>query len=776
LAIWIFAWGLVVIPTFPNFIPFYFLLILALCALLLMRWGIRRARFLLLLVVGLAINTWQLQSLVNGQLAQEFDHQLQTIEFKIVGIPQPNELYTVFVAKVQAIQCSTLPCPELVDRRVRLSWYNPKVRLEPGQVWSATAKLKRPRGLANPGGFDYHAWLLGQDLAATGYVHGKAQPIRNEWTWAMERASIAQRIAVLSSDNQFARFWTTLLVAETSDVTPADWQTLQATGTIHLVAISGSHIALVSLWAFWLGGVFARAAALANPRYAAAVAHWLPPLLSALTAILYTGLAGFSIPTQRALVACLALNVCWAFGLRLGPFKLLGFGVVIVALAEPMAWQNNGFWLSFAAVLLLIHVLSGRVERQSLRIAIGLQLILSLGLAVPLLWLGLGVSWLSPLANLVAVPVITFLIVPGLFVALLVSPLSPELAQLGLSALDWVFALLWQFLQWLEAWPQPLMWSPKPLSSLALGLAFIGVLLLLAPRGLGVRGLGVITIAIGLLLKTPPQPDLRMTVMDVGQGLSVILQTSESTWVYDTGPAFSESFDAGSRILAPYLREMGVGEINLMVSHADNDHSGGVAGLLSSLETKSLWVGEPLDPALLIPSSAVAEEVKPSQTLCRQGQQWQDGPLKMAVLWPPASQSLEGNNASCVLMVELPLPDSATEKSVKILLTGDIDRQTERQLIKFLPESIDVLIAAHHGSKTSSGHDFIEAIKPKVVIFSAGYRNRYNHPHPDIVQRFQRAGSKTYNTAHAGAIVFEWREGIESITETRTAEPKLWYR
>jgi competence protein ComEC len=148
----------------------------------------------------------------------------------------------------------------------------------------------------------------------------------------------------------------------------------------------------------------------------------------------------------------------------------------------------------------------------------------------------------------------------------------------------------------------------------------------------------------------------------------------------------------------------------------------------------------------------------------------------MAVLWPPASQSLEGNNASCVLMVELPLPDSATEKSVKILLTGDIDRQTERQLIKFLPESIDVLIAAHHGSKTSSGHDFIEAIKPKVVIFSAGYRNRYNHPHPDIVQRFQGAGSKTYNTAHAGAIVFEWREGIESITETRTAEPKLWYR
>jgi competence protein ComEC len=617
--------------------------------------------------------------------------------------------------------------------------------------------------------------LLAQNILATGYVQGAAELLATEWTWASVRAGLSARIGELSEGNDFSRFWTTLLIADSSAVTPTDWQTLQATGTIHLVAISGSHIALVSVWAFALGALFARLGGLIWPAIAGRLSHWLPPLMASAVALVYAGLADFSIPTLRAFFACLVLNLCWLIGLRIKPLTVLGVGMALVAINEPLAWQNNGFWLSFAAVLLLIHILAGRPGRSPLRAAAWLQLVLSVGLAAPLLWLGLGVSWLSPFANLLAEPTITLVVVPALFLILAVSLVSVPLAQFSLALIDQLFTQLWRYLQWLEAlpqlatWaPQPLVWAPKPLAAPILVLAFIGVLLVLAPRGLHLRGMGVLIIALSLLVQPPTPPDLQLTVMDVGQGLSVVARTPSNTWVYDTGPGYDEFADAGNRIVAPYLHREGVKAISLMVSHADLDHSGGAASLLAQFDTQALLVGEPLkldsDTAHL-----------PLQQRCEQGQQWQFGGVNAQVLWPPVGSSAKGNRASCVVLLVLTRASDLDATPIRILLTGDIDREVEQQLLPYLAAPVDLLVAPHHGSKSSSGQDFINTLHPRYVVFSTGFNNRFNHPHPSVEARYRAAGATTFNTASSGAVTFAWGAKEAVISETRIAAPKLWY-
>lgn len=776
MAIWSFAFGLLVVSVLPFLIPLHFLLLISACVLLLLiRYGLGISRYGLYFVLGLALNTWQLQNLTQAQLAPQFDNTWQTLSFKIVSIPQQRPLAQVFIAQVLDLQCPQSDCPAIRNKRIRLSWYRSQHSLEAGQVWSAKTKLKRPRGLANPGGFDYQAWLLSQNLVATGYVHSEAQLKDKQFSLASLRKSLADRILTAAGDSHYKRFWVALLVADRSALTTSDWQTLQATGTVHLMAISGLHIGLVSLWAFWFGRMFARCGALLWARSAAYLAHWLPPLLSCAMALFYAALAGFSIPTLRAFTACVVINLCWLYGLNLAPLVLLGFGAAVVALGDPMAWQSNGFWLSFSAVFLLIYVLSGRLERQPLRTAIWLQIVLSLGLSVPLLAVGQGISWVSPLANLIAVPVVSFFIVPGLFIASLLSAFSATFAHAVLLGLDWIFNGLWVYLQWLQALPQTLFWFPKPLSWMALSIAFVGFLLFLAPRGLHVRGLGALALGVGVTLQPQVRPNLRMTVMDVGQGLSVVVQTPADTWVYDTGPAFSDSFDAGSRIVAPYLRAQGVKEISLMVSHGDNDHSGGAQSLLSLFEVNSLMVGEYLS---LVKSPSVAgngTKVVPDQRLCGQGQKWQLNTIEMTVLWPSLPGSQEGNNASCVVLLQVPLNKGVASKTLSILMVGDIDRRTEKRLLSLLPQNVDVVIAAHHGSKSSSSPEFVHKVNPRIVVFSAGYNSRYNHPNPQVVSRFQAQGAVTYNTATSGAVVFEWHEGSETVVETRVAEPKPWY-
>lgn len=757
LYLWSFAVGIIHVPvySFPWSVPSLFCA--AVICLVLARLKITLAGALACFFLGMAIGSWNLQRVCNAQLPPQFDQSTHRVTFTIISIPRKNPMAQTFLARVESVACSGAACPDLAQRRVRLSWYRTQEDLQAGQVWQGTVKLRRPRGSVNPHSFDYHAWLLAQDVVATGSVR-KADPLGSRWTWAGYRTQLMESL-LSSAESPYRRFWAALLIGEQSEISQQDWARLQATGTVHLLVISGLHIGLVAGWCFLLGTLIGRAAGCCHRGSNALVMQWLPPLLACAGAAYYAALAGFSIPTIRALVACLSLMLCRVSGLNLSPFTLLGGAVAVVGLNEPLAWESAGFWLSFLAVALLLYVFSGRTTQQPLRAFIFTQPAMAVGLTLPLWLIGQGASLSGPLANLIAVPLVSFILVPALLVAALLHPMVPGVASWLLVQMDRIFDWLWWSLGFFQDLPTALWWPGHALGPLHLVLLSSGVLLLLAPGGLLLRSLGALWLVIALNSKGQPDYLLRATVMDVGQGQAVILQTPGKAWLYDAGPSFSDQFDAGSRIVAPYLRHLGVRQLDLMISHADLDHAGGAQGIASTFSVDRAMVGEPLD-------------LLPQQELCRQGQTWREDSVTFTVLWPPADHRYSGNNSSCVLLLELPSRQGVT----RLLLPGDVDRSVEYKLLEHLPQPVDWVLAGHHGSKSSSSYRLLYRIRPQHAVFSAGHQNRYGHPHPKVVQRYAEVGAQSYNTATDGALIFTWRgDGLEVI-KAREKWPRLWHR
>lgn len=561
------------------------------------------------------------------------------------------------------------------------------------------------------------------------------------------------------SDSPHWRFWRALLVGEKSEISQKDWDTLQATGTVHLLVISGLHIGLIATWGFMVGALAGRLLGCLHQGSNALVMQLLPSLLACTGAAFYAALAGFSIPTIRALTACLALMLCRVFGVSLSPFILLGIAVVVVGVNEPLAWQNAGFWLSFLAVALLFYLYTGRPKQVPIRVFFSTQLMMAVGLTLPLWLVGLATSLVGPAGNLVAVPVVSFVLVPALMVVALIHPFLEGVAVWLLQWMDQIFTWMWLWLEWLERLPSALWWPTYPLSTFDLLLVGAGVVLLLAPAGLPVRGIGALWLVMALASPSEPNYTLRVTVMDVGQGQAVILQTPGQTWLYDAGPAYSDSFDAGSRILAPHLRRLGIHRLNMIVSHADFDHAGGAEAILTTFKVEQLMVGEALRGA------------ERTGEPCRQGQTWQVDSVTFSILWPP-SDAYSGNNSSCVLLVEF----FSGEERVRLLLPGDADRSVERELLRVLAEPVDWILAPHHGSNSSSSYRLLYRAQPQHVVFSAGYQNRYGHPHPKVLQRYGEMEATLYNTATDGALVFTWAESGMSVTTTRQSEARLWHR
>ena len=752
--LWSLAAGVLHAPLYSSPLPLTLLLAIA-CVLLAFsrrRWASIPA----CLLAGLAFGSWHLQQKCNAQLLAEFEQQVFDLSFHIVSVPRQSGRSQVFLAEVTQVHCST-HCPQLNGRAMRLSWYQNPQQLQAGQLWRAQVKLRRPRGFVNPDGFDYHAWLLAQDVVATGYIARPGDYLGQSFTWAAERSAIETRLADVHA-SPYRRFWSALLIGEQAEIRAADWVTLQATGTIHLLVISGMHITLVATLCFVLGAMVARFAGLLHRGSNMRLMHYLPPLSACLGAAYYAALAGFTIPTQRALVACLVLMLCRLLGLNFTPFTLLGMAALAVGILEPFAWTNAGFWLSFLAVAVLFYSLGGRGRVNAASALVRAQMVLSVGLLLPLLTMGQGTSLVSPIANLVAVPVVSVILVPLLLVATLLSGVLPNVAAYLLQLMDWIFGNLWWFLEAVQAWPTPLWWPAKSLSLAESALAVAGTVLLLAPAGLQLRCLGGVWLFLALYPRIDSDFLLRMTVLDVGQGTAVVLETPGETWLYDTGPQFSDQFDAGSRIVAPYLRSRGVKNLNLMVSHGDMDHAGGAEGIVAAFPIDRFLYGEPLP--------AFPDRGQP----CRAGQTWRQGQITWKVLWPRDSSS-SGNNASCTLLLTVPMESG----EVRLLLPGDIDRHVEGQLLADLQGQVDWVLAPHHGSNSSSSMIFVQQLAARHVVFSAGFNNRYGHPHPRVVQRWNTVGAELYATATDGALVFTWRSEGLNVERVRHAQARLWH-
>ncbi|MBU2099177.1 MAG: DNA internalization-related competence protein ComEC/Rec2, partial [Gammaproteobacteria bacterium] len=551
-----------------------------------------------------------------------------------------------------------------------------------------------------------------------------------------------------------------LVVGDRDDISSAQWDLFTATGTNHLVVISGLHVGFVALCAWTLINRLSRR----FPRLLLRVpAQHLAGYSAIMAAACYSLLAGFSLPTQRALIMITVLMASRISGRSVAPADSLAVAALLVLLMDPMAVTQAGFWLSFAAVASLFFAFVGygqplHQNRQSTiktlwQRWVQPQWAVSVGLLLPLLlWTG-QMSLNAPLANVFAIPLVSLLVVPLALVGAMMLSIdmtwTHAAAQFLLQQADRLLDWLQMFLVFISAW-SPALWRPAVPSLLTMMLMALSSIVLLMPRGLAPRWL-----ALPLLLPLiwpppparPPVGRVWLQFLDVGQGLAVVVHTRQHHLLFDTGPALGPDFDAGRAVILPYLYQSHVSYLDaLIVSHWHADHSGGLNTVADNMAIGRRLAG----PAQ---SSAANWYDDYRFEGCEAGQHWQWDDVHFTVLFPPADPSLAAdgnvNNSSCVLLIEA--------GGQGVLLTGDIEEAAERRLLATHADllDVDVLQAPHHGSRSSSSAAFVQATSPTWVVMSAGYRNRFDHPHSDIVERYQRHGAQVLFSADSGAVLME---------------------
>ncbi len=673
-----------------------------------------------LFLLGLCWATLSAHWALEARLPVELDGRTLWLEGQVVGLPERSGETLYFQLEDARSRRAELP------GRLRLTWRGgPEIRA--GEHWRLAVALKRPRGLVNPRGFDYEAWLLAQRIGASGTVKSGrrlASPdIASDW-----RDGLRQRIRHVDAYGREGAL-AALVVGDASGLSTADWRLLQDTGTIHLMVISGQHVALFA------GLVYGLVAWLARHGWWPRPLPWLPwaCAMAFAAALGYGWLAGFEVPVQRA-CAMVAVVLLWRLRFRhLGLWLPLLLVLDGVLLFEPLASLQPGFWLSFGAVAILALVFSGRLGAWSWGKTLWrAQWTIALGLLPLLLALDLPVSFSAPLANLIAEPLIGLLVVPLALLGTLLLPvpvLGEGLLQVAGALLAALFWLLGEIAAMVPAW------LPATVPFWAWLLAGLGVLVILLPAGLPLRALGL---AMLLPLGFPSQEQTpfgraEVCLLDVGQGLAVLLRTREHALLYDAGPR-TDNFDLGERAVLPSLRSLGVARLDrLLLSHADSDHAGGALAIKRGLPLGEVVAGE----AALLPAALAA------RPCLSQDWEW-DGVHFTTWRWRAAQN---GNQASCVLLVEA--------GGERLLLTGDLDVAAERALLDDHPDwRADWLLAPHHGSRSSSSQLLLEALMPRAVLISRSWRNAFGHPHPEVVARYRRLAASIYDTARQGALQF----------------------
>ncbi len=639
-----------------------------------------------------------------------------------------------------------------LPKRLRLSWYGASA-LKAGERWQLKVRLKRPHGFANPGSSDYERALFSHGIEAVGYVRAEGENLRLEEGQGLAkwRQELVDFLELKLSGSPYRGIVQALSVGVQAGISEEQWEVLRRTGTAHLVAISGLHIGMVAgLW-FWIG----RKAWLW-------LGHWrlgadqVGAVLALAFAGVYAALAGFSLPTRRAL----AMLGIWLLALLtrrpVYPGQAFGAALLLVLVLDPLAPLTVSFWLSFGAVAWILYAVSGRL-RPPKRALLRIQGYLLAGLAPCLIFFFHQVSLSAPLANMIAVPVVTFGVVPWVLVSCGLSRIVPGLAQLVLAVPLEVLDQLWPVLAWLAdlhdgAWLLP------SSGGFSLALASLGLGWLLAPRGFARRWLGAVLLLPVFFpqVECPKASEFWVTVLDVGQGLAAVVETQNHVLVYDTGPLFGENFDAGDDIISPFLRQSGRTRLDLiLVSHGDLDHSGGLTGLLRRF------------PAPIL-TSAWRKFSSLGALPCQAGQHWEWDGVKFSILWPEGlAPKAKDNDHSCVLKVEAAWGGA--------LFPGDLEKRGEEALVKRYGEALkaEVLLVPHHGSNTSSSFQFLRQVAPDYALISSGYHNRFGFPARKVLERYVRFKAQVFNTARDGAVQIRLGEK-KSITTWRQRSLRIW--
>jgi len=642
---------------------------------------------------------------------------------------------------------------------VRLSWYgDERVAPTPGERWRLSARLRRPRGSQNPGAFDYERWLFREGIGATGYVQDEPPAERLAPAWspiARARGALWQRVTDLTRDHEHAGVLRALALGDRDAIDPATWDRLIATGTNHLVAISGLHIGLLAGAGFALGAPLWRYVRALHRR-------WPRPVVQAVCALalasVYAGLAGFALPTQRALIMlAVGLGAILARR-RVRPAEGMALAAIAVVTVDPLAPMGSAFWLSFGAVASILYLVAGRLGRPR-RLAGWVRLQLAIGVALmPILVVAFGhAPLISPLVNLFAVPWVSLAVVPPTLAGTALAPLWPTAAELVLTAADAALTPLSVLLRWAADLEIARLQRASPPVPLAL-IAAIGAVALLAPLGVPGR-LASVAMVLPLALWSPDRPSegaVWLDVLDVGQGLAVVVRTREHTLVYDTGPRFSPRFDAGEAMVVPFLRQAGTDSVDaLVVSHAHDDHAGGLASIAAVYPPERVYSGEP-------------HRLAGESRFCAAGEGWRWDGVRFRFLHPARSDGFVDNNASCVLRI--------TGAGGTALLTGDIEAPAERALVaREASVAADVVVAPHHGSATSSTPALVERVDPDWVLYSVGRSNQWAMPDPAVVERWRPAGFARTDCGGALHVRMRPRAGVATPQAYRERRRRFWH-
>lgn len=767
------AWWLQQQPLLPHLTGATALVPLAVLA-----WGLTRcsrpgaarlARPLTILCCGLAGFFWA-AAVADWKLGDSLDEAWEGRDVELRGVvaemTQPFERGVRFRFDVEQVYTLGASVPS----HVSLAWYhaeNGQVApdLHAGQRWRLVVRLRRPHGTSNPDGFDFEAWMLERGIRATGYVAAKSEPrllgatvYRPGYLLERLRESLRTKLLRALGDRPYAGVIVALVIGDQRAIPPAQWQIFTRTGVNHLMSISGLHITMVASLAFML--------VLRLWRRSSALVTRLPALRAAtvagfFSAAGYAALAGFAVPAQRTVYMLAVVAVALWMGWAIRPLAVLALAAALAIAIDPMAVISPGFWLSFGAVAVIMLAGGGRLGRVHWAVAwMRIQWAVTLALIPLLLAMFQQISLISPLANALAIPLVSLVVVP---LSLLAAVVPADWVAIGAH---WVMTLCMAWLQWLNALPAAV-WQQHAPPAWTIPLAGAGALWLLLPRGLPARWVGAL-LFLPLFLAIPARPlygELWLTVLDVGQGLSVVARTSRHALLYDAGPAFSGDIDAGDRIVVPYLRAAGIKRLDgAIVSHDDLDHSGGALSVLRAMPVD--WLSSSLSPGH--PISVAAGESRQ----CIDGQAWEWDGVRFEILHPDAASYTDGqrkdNDRSCVLRIVSPYGSA--------LLPADVERAGELALLRDHGRELpaDVLVVPHHGSRTSSTPEFVGAVSPRLAIFATGYRNRFGHPHPAVVAVYRQRGVKMLRTDAAGAVsVRMTASGIDSQS-WRERERRYW--
>lgn len=681
-------------------------------------------------------------------LAPELEGVTLHIAGRVATIPLQRGRYSVVDLEVERVADAG---GARTPRKVRVKLYGGHEQVRAGDRLQMRARLKRPRGYANPGAFNYGKWLFMRGIGATGYARDWQKTGEgSRWSPVVWRQQLLDKLrahrGAVHQDSVAA-----LSLGFSRSLAPEHSRVLAATGTRHLFAVSGLHIGLVF-------GVFFLALRALWSRLPAACLRW-PPQCAASVAALpfafgYALLAGFSLPTQRALVMLL----CFVFGTlhrrRLTLAQALSASLLAVLLWDPFASLSVSFWMSFTAVAFIVLFVTASARASGWRQWAGMQAGLSLAMILPALLFFSRGSLIAPLANLAAVPLVSFLVLPASLLATAFAAFADVPAALLLRFADALFEAFWRGGAWLAAFDGAEWFHRPPLWTLLSAAAGV-VLLALARARLKPLALVFLLPLLNPASPPPAHGDFEAVFLDVGQGLSVFVATRHHTLLYDTGPAWP-SFSTGEAVVAPYLKSRGVANLDtLLVSHADNDHAGGAAGVLRHVGARRLLGGEPF--------AAAGRRFE----ACRDGQSWVWDGVRFEVLHPAQPLRYNGNNASCVLKI--------TGGGRSLLLTADIEKAAERALLNDGRIAAEVMLVPHHGSRTSSMPAFIDRVSPRLAVVTSGYRNSFGFPKPDIIRRYRDRGIRVLNTANTGALTlhFSASSGLRA-TAHRELTRRYW--